>query len=368
MANPELRVLIELSSSDTRIGAVNDALDLAHYTRPLGTRVFLCGQLDAALRTLARQRGIPVVRGKSRFQSKLGFLLYVLNLAAWVIRLLWLRPHVVHINYVGHRPSLAWAAYLCRIPVVGRAGGAYIANDRSNPWFSAYAANCEPHAKLLLESPLASRVYIAGDLFRPDRLRENVVPSRPLPPRREGRTRFLFLGQLVERKGLAVLIEAFARMSTDADLLLVGGNWEDEGFPQVIRESIKAHGLGTRIYMENHRPDIAALLNQADVFVLPSLSDARPRSIIEAMMAGLPILSTTVGGIPTLVDTEVNGLLVEPNDADALAGAMDRLAKSVELRRSLGEAGRNRAATEFNPERTAARYVKLYRNLAASGA
>ena len=122
-----------------------------------------------------------------------------------------------------------------------------------------------------------------------------------------------------------------------------------------------------RVHLENHRPDVAALLMDCDAFVLPSLSEARPRSIIEAMCLGLPVIATAVGGIPTLVEPEVTGILVVPADPDALATALDRLASSAELRRQLGEAGRQRAEAEFRPERTARRYVELYRELASSG-
>src|SRR6266436_1180546 len=79
MGQEELRVLVELASSDTRIGAVNDALDLAHFTAPLGVKVVLCGRIDRALRALAQARGIAMLRGKSRVISKLGLPLYALS-------------------------------------------------------------------------------------------------------------------------------------------------------------------------------------------------------------------------------------------------------------------------------------------------
>src|SRR5438105_3771658 len=99
MSKKELRVLVELASSDTRIGAVNDALDLAHFTAPFGVKVVLCGRMDKALRTLAHARGICTLRGKSRVISKRGLPLYALSVLLWLVRLLWLRPHVVHLNY-----------------------------------------------------------------------------------------------------------------------------------------------------------------------------------------------------------------------------------------------------------------------------
>lgn len=361
-----LRVLLELNSSDTRIGAVNDALDLAHYTRALGVRYFFCGVVDAALLPTLERLGVGVVPGRSRALSRRGALLFGASVLGWAARLRRLRPHVVHLNYAGWGPSLAGAARLVGIPVVGRAGGDYDPRNRANRWISAYVANCAPHAQPLLDSPLAGRVYIAGDLFRPERLREEAAPERPLPAR-SGRPRFLFLGQIVERKGLAVLLDAFARMGHAAELMVVGGDWSAPGLPEQLRAQVGRLGLGDRVVLENHRPDVAALLRQCDAFVLPSLSEARPRSIIEAMCLGRPVVSTDVGGIPTLVEDGVTGLLVPPGDVAALAAALDTVAASPELRRRLGDAGLARAAQQFQPERTAARYVALYSELRASG-
>jgi glycosyltransferase involved in cell wall biosynthesis len=105
------------------------------------------------------------------------------------------------------------------------------------------------------------------------------------------------------------------------------------------------------------------VLRECDVLVLPSLSDARPRCIIEAMSLGLPVIATSVGGIPTLVDDGATGLLVPAGDPQALARAIRRLADSPGLRSRLGRAGRARAEMEFRPERTARRYVALCRRL-----
>jgi glycosyltransferase involved in cell wall biosynthesis len=132
-----------------------------------------------------------------------------------------------------------------------------------------------------------------------------------------------------------------------------------------MRERVVALGLGHRVRFENHRPDVRALLDASDVLVLPSLADAQPRVLIEAMFAGLPVVSTFVGGIPDLVRHGETGILVAPGDAAALAAAMARVADSEALRRAFGAAGRARAESEFRPERTAARYVAVYRALAA---
>ena len=359
-----LEVLIELNSADMRIGAVNDALDLAELASPAAVRFTLCGAMTDELRDEAARRGARTMGGRSRTFSRSGLPLYAADVLRWTGRLLARRPDVVHLNYADYGASLACAARLCRIPVVARAGP-FIASNPSNRWVAAYVGNCRAHAADLLDSPLADRVVVTGDLFRPDRVRSTIALERPLPPRRTGVARVVFLGQIVERKGLHVLIEAFARLRVSCELLIVGGHWSAPGYPERVKALARDAGLSGRICFENHRQDVGAVLSTADIFVLPSLSEARPRSIIEAMSLGIPVVASEVGGIPSLVVHEETGLLVPPGDAASLAEALDRLARSSFLRERLGEAARCRAHTECRPDRTAFEYAALYRRLVA---
>jgi glycosyltransferase involved in cell wall biosynthesis len=361
-----LRVLIEVNSCDLRMGAVNDALDLAELAHPSGASFMLCGACSPDFQAAAESRGISVVGGRSRSFSRLGLPLYLASVLLWIARLKQLRPHVVHLNYPGYGPSLACAAWLCGIPIVSRAGGPYIAGNLSNRWIAAYAANCAAHASELLASPLADKVVITGDLFRPDRVRTTLNATRPLPPRQDGLARLVFLGQLVERKGLHVLIEAFALLRQPAELLLVGGDWSAPGYPASLKAMARTAGVDARIIFENHRDDVGALLSTADVFVLPSFSEGRPRSIIEAMSLGAAIVATDAGGIPTLVEDDCTGLLVPPGNAEALAAALDRVIASPALRRRLGKAARARAEQDCRADRTALEYLRLYYRLIAA--
>jgi glycosyltransferase involved in cell wall biosynthesis len=358
-----LRVLIELSSADLRIGAVNDALDLAELARPTSTEFVLCGPLDEAFCAEAARRGLRAERRASRAFSRRELPLYAANVLGWLARLRRWRIDVVHLNYPGYGPSLACAARILGLPVVGRAGGPYVAGNLANRWISAYAANCQAHAESLLQSPLAGRVVVTGDLFRPGRVQATLAAQRPLAGRRPGVARIVFMGQLVERKGLEPLMRAFARVKSPADLLLVGGDWSTPGFPRRVREIAREEGVDGRVHFENHRPDVGAVLATADVFVLPSLSEARPRSIIEAMSLGIPVVASDVGGIPSLVADGETGYLVPPGDADRLAAALDRLIASEDVRRRFGDAARARVERECRPDQTALAYVRLYRRL-----
>jgi glycosyltransferase involved in cell wall biosynthesis len=102
------------------------------------------------------------------------------------------------------------------------------------------------------------------------------------------------------------------------------------------------------------------------VLVQPSRADNLPLAILEAMACGRPVLGTRVGGIPELVLDGETGLLVDAEDPEAMARALDRLAASPELRRELGRKARERAAEHFSADGIARRTVSLYEDLCAS--
>jgi glycosyltransferase involved in cell wall biosynthesis len=360
--NRPLHVLIEMNNADLRIGAVNDALDLAELAAPTGVRFTIAGPLTNAFAREAANRGASTFEASSRPFSRRELPLYAFDVARWLVRLRRHNPDVLHVNYASYGPSSACAARLLRIPVIGRPGP-FLAGNPSNSWISAYAANCRAHGEDLFASPLADRVVVTGDLLRLDRLRATRQPIAPLPPKRAGVVRALFLGQLVERKGLHVLVDAFAKACAGAELLIVGGDWSAPGYPQRLQAMARERGIEGHVRFINHRTDIGALLQTADIFVLPSLSEARPRSVIEAMSAGVPVIASATGGLPSLVTHERTGLLVPPGDVDHLASALNRLIPSAAARKRLGDAGRDAVEQQCRPERTAREYVALYRRV-----
>jgi glycosyltransferase involved in cell wall biosynthesis len=360
--NRPLHVVVEMNNADLRIGAVNDALDLAELAVPTGVRFTIAGPLTDTFAREAANRGASTIQASSRPFSRRELPLYAFDVARWLVRLRRLDPDVLHVNYASYGPSSACAARMLRIPVIGRPGP-FLAGNPSNHWISAYAANCRAHGEELFGSPLADRVVVTGDLLRLDRLRATRQQIAPLPLKRDGIVRALFLGQLVERKGLHVLIDAFAKACAGAELLLVGGDWSAPGYPQRLQSMARERGIEAHIRFVNHRTDIGALLQTADIFVLPSLSEARPRSVIEAMSAGVPVIASATGGLPSLVTHERTGLLVPPGDVDHLASALNRLIPSAAARKRLGDAGRDAIEQQCRPERTAREYVALYRRV-----
>jgi glycosyltransferase involved in cell wall biosynthesis len=174
----------------------------------------------------------------------------------------------------------------------------------------------------------------------------------------------LYSGRLRTRKAVAVLLEAVARLRREEPgvaLVLVG---DGEQRP-ALREQAERLGIAgaVRFVGKVPRDEMARRLADADVFCLPSLYEGLPLAVLEAMAAGLPVVATAVSGIPEAVEDGATGLLVPPEDADALARALGELARDPERRRRMGEAGRRKLEEELAIPKIAAAYLDLWRSL-----
>jgi len=123
---------------------------------------------------------------------------------------------------------------------------------------------------------------------------------------------------------------------------------------------VRAKGLEGTVVFLGHREDVSRLLGEADVCVLPSRSEAFPNGAIEAMAAGLPVIASAVGGLLDLVEPGGTGLLVPPDDPDALAGALRRLFTDRALAARFGEAARTQVRQRYSFERMVASFAELY--------
>jgi glycosyltransferase involved in cell wall biosynthesis len=148
----------------------------------------------------------------------------------------------------------------------------------------------------------------------------------------------------------------------NALLVLVGEGPELAKIQAVIAEL----RLESRVRLLGLRHDIPRLLGAADVFLLTSISEGIPVTIIEAMAAGLPVVSTDVGGVAEVVEEGLTGFLAPAGDHAALAERLLRLAAYPELRRRLGTAGRERARDHFSESSMHAAFLRLYQEMLAT--
>jgi len=134
-----------------------------------------------------------------------------------------------------------------------------------------------------------------------------------------------------------------------------------------VREQVAALGLQGRVRFLGIRADVADILRASDMFVLSSRVEGNPMSVMEAMAAGLPVVSTAVGGVPELVRAGETGLLVPSEDAAALAQAMQALVDDPVRRQAMGAAARQHAVAHFDIRHTVRGYEQLYESLLKGG-
>jgi glycosyltransferase involved in cell wall biosynthesis len=286
-------------------------------------------------------------------------------------------PDVIHLNLAAHGSTvrkllLMWLARAFRVPTL-----LHIHASK----FIPFCESLGPRSRRLLVASLsrASCIVVIGDYWRRYIVETLGVPATivtvihnavPLPERRAARTggglcRIVVLGLLGPRKGTPELLDALAApaMRELPWEAVIAGN----GDVEVSRQRAAALGLTDRVQIPGwvDAATAASLLAAADIFVLPSHNEGLPVSILEAMGASLPVVTTPVGAIPELVVAET-GILVAPGSVSQLAEALEALVKNPELRLQLGAAGRERVEQHFRIEATAERFVSIYRALSAS--
>ncbi len=148
-------------------------------------------------------------------------------------------------------------------------------------------------------------------------------------------------------KGGKYLLEAFISIK-DADsapYLLFVGDGECRAELEARARDSEASG---RVIFAGLRRDVPDLLHAMDIFVMPSLNEGYGKAIVEAMSAGVPVVATEVGGVPTLIESGTNGLLVPAADAAALAAALVKLISSTETARALSDAAKKKVDEKYS--------------------
>jgi glycosyltransferase involved in cell wall biosynthesis len=196
-----------------------------------------------------------------------------------------------------------------------------------------------------------------------------VVPNGHRPGPADGPLRLLFVGRYGERKGCPELIEALAkarRSGTEATLRFVGQE-EYAGEESLLRRGVETQEVAAAVEFAGLKEgaELAECYAAAQVLCLPSRREGVPLVLLEAMAFGLPVIATPVGGIPDLVRSDENGLLVPPGDVDSLAAAITLMAADPELRLRLGSAGRERVQAQGGDEAIAAGWRRLYDEVSA---
>ncbi len=177
----------------------------------------------------------------------------------------------------------------------------------------------------------------------------------------------LSIGRHVAEKGYRHFVAAaalVARSKPEAHWILVG----DGELRGELEAQARGLGLDARVHFAGWRDDVADVLALADVFVLPSESEGFGRVLVEAMAMGRAVVATAVGGVPDIVVAGETGLLVEPSDPGALAGAVMALLDDPARAARLGTAGRARAESTFSLGAHVDAVARLYEEVLGRGA
>jgi sugar transferase (PEP-CTERM/EpsH1 system associated) len=279
------------------------------------------------------------------------------------------RPHVIHTHQIGSLFYAGLTALVSRVPLIvhtehgretydqrlrtrwlGRLGGRFarrfycLTKDMAE-WVTSH--RIVPPAKV--------RVIHNGietDCFREPGNTAAVRAGLNIPA--DARV-IGTVGRLNEIKQQDLLIRAFAKIkepNPPIHLLIVG-----EGpLREVLERQAAELGVASRVHFAGYQPETAPYLHAMQVFALTSRSEGMPQALLEACVAGVPVVASRVGGIPEVIEHERNGLLFESGNEAALGNAIESLLMSPDLARRLAGNARVQVESTFNVGRMAAEY------------
>jgi len=172
----------------------------------------------------------------------------------------------------------------------------------------------------------------------------------------------IFVGRLIECKGLSFLLQSFAQLLDHIHhvRLFIVGNGEEE---EALREKSRQLKIQDKLFFLGFHNNPQVLISKVDLLVLPSNKEGFGRVLLEAMHVGTPVIGTQIGGIPEIIEHEVNGLLVPYGNEKALKDAMYRILTSTSFKKRMIEGGMQTLRTRFQAEGYCEKLEHLYDTL-----
>ena len=184
---------------------------------------------------------------------------------------------------------------------------------------------------------------------------------------RPGAPLVAMLSRLNRLKGVEYFLQAAATLAAQnphVHFLVVGDEPPQQpGYKHELEGLAERLGVRERVTFTGFRKDVPEILTELTVSVLPSLSEGLSNVLLESMAAGVPVVATTVGGNPEIVEDGITGLLVPPSNADALTRAMSLMLDNPQLARRLGDAGKQRIREQFSVQWMVDQTEQHYRSL-----
>jgi glycosyltransferase involved in cell wall biosynthesis len=361
---------LHIDTARTWRGGQNQVLLTVNGLREIGHRAALVAHPDGELRRRAAE-GLELIPIASRTELDLA--------AGWrlsrVVKRL--RPDIVH----AHDPHGVAMASLALSMGAARAGGrspALIASRRVDFHLKGNSFSRWKHRQVdcFIAASNAIGDILRGDGVPPERVAtvhegidvEHVAAAPPVNVHEE----FWLphhapvvgnVAALVPHKGQRHLIDA-ARLVVqkipDARFIILGEGELREPLERQVRE----HRLEKHVLLPGFRVDVLGCIKGFDLFVMSSVAEGLGTSLLDAMACGKPVVATRAGGIPEIVVDGVNGLIVPPRDAHAMADAIASMLNDAAMRQRMGAAGLRRVRECFTVERMVAETAKVYARVA----
>ena len=327
--------------------------DLTAAARESGAEVHIVRQSKRLDRGRAALKGAGFV---DKVLTAMAILAYNFKLARALRRI---QPDILQCHSTRNVVMTGLAAFLAGVPLV-----LFIKGEINTPLLDRLALKLarttifltdelrpRSHRTITGQYPEHSPTLPIGILMNDVDAAENRVATIPPPGimRDDNSVTFMFAGWLVETKGIHRLIEAFIDVHRNHPNthLLIAGTSNDERYRQSLQGMVADSDVGDAVTFLGWRDDILDVMAISDVYVLPSFTEGIPRSIVEAMAMGKPVIATTVGGVPSLLGQGEFGFLCPPDDAPSLASAMSRMVEDKGLGDDIGMAARKEARRRY---------------------
>ena len=283
------------------------------------------------------------------------------------------RYDVIHVHWPMPLALFGWAAQRARrAPIVSTFYGVELrwvkGALRPLKWLVRWAARRSDRV-VAISSYTAAELRELADVPIEVIPYTTALPQPPsAPPQKADSATVLFVGRLVERKGVSYLVAAMDLLRDRSVRLEIVGDGPERS---KLEDACRRLGIADRVAFRGKisAAELQVAYARARAFVLPSVFDSRGDTeglgvvALEAMNYGTPVVASRIGGIPDIVEDGVTGLLVPPGDAGALAAALRRVLDEPDLARKLGEAGRRRLHEQFSWEAITARWEAVYSSL-----
>lgn len=302
-----------------------------------------------------------------------------------------LRNYAVHfLHMIRHRPALVVipisqsttgflkdSVYILLAAMTARKTVLHLRGSSFRTWLESAPLAVRAYVNFVLKT--TNGVIVLGENLR--HLFDGLYPAQRIysvpnggnyhfPARKsrgDGKAGLLYIGNLQESKGIIDLLDAIRKLPPEVRSkaeLTVLGNWRDDKTERTCRELVSANSLPVHFIGAEKSSDKFELLANADIFVFtPREPEGHPWVIVEAMAAGLPVISTDRGAIIESVKDGENGFIVPINDPAAISGRLQELINSPEKRKRMGASSRKKYLDDFTEDRMVENLTRVFQNI-----